>query len=206
MKKYIYIGVAALIAILCVVSGIQANSIKKYKQEVSELTTSLRAYSEENSKLNGKNREFALTIDQLNYTNDSLFVKMNDMRKQLGYKDKQIKELSYIASTAHRVDTLTFRDTLFVETMTPIDTTIRDKDDWYRCNVGLRYPSTISIEPTFKSEKYVITSVVRETVNPPKKCWIGRLFQRKHDVVIVDVVENNPFITNNKERFLTIVK
>lgn len=206
MKKYIYIGIASLIALLGITVGIQSYKLNEYKQHLTQTESSLRAYSEENSSLKESNRMFQLTVEDLNSLNDSLMIKINDTRKQLGIKDNKIKELSYIASTAHKVDTLVLRDTLFRDTNVKIDTTITDNDGWYRCNVGLYYPNKIKVEPTFKSEKYIITSSKRETVNPPKKCWIGRLFQKKRDVVVIDVVENNPFITNDKERFITIVK
>lgn len=206
MKKYIYIAIASLIAILGISVAIQTKRINNLKDRLTETQFSLSAYSEENSKLKKSNKMFILRVEDLENLNDSLMNKMNDMRKQLGIKDKQIKELGYLASTAHKTDTLRIRDTLFKDPDIKIDTTIKDKEGWYRCDVGLYYPNILVIEPSFKSEKYIITSQKRETVKPPKKCWIGRLFQKKHDVITIDVVENNPYITKDKERFITIVK
>lgn len=205
MKKYIYIAIISLIAVLGLVVGIQSYKIKRYKTDLTQSTATLAAYAAENSKIKQSNREFQLTIDNLKYSTDSLMSKMDSARRALKIKDKEIKRLGYIASTAHKVDTIEFRDTIFKEPSFKKDTTITDNNDWYRCDVGLEYPNKVSVSPTFKSEKYVITSTKRETVKPPKKCWLARLFQKKHDVVTIDVVENNPFITNNKERFITIV-
>ena len=205
MKKYIYIAIISLIAILGLVVGIQSYKIKKYKTDLTQSATTIAAYAAENSKIKESNKEFQLTIDNLKYSTDSLMSKMDSARRALRIKDKEIKRLGYIASTAHRTDTIRFRDTLFRDPSFSKDTTITDNNGWYRCDVGLEYPNKISISPTFKSEKYVVTSVKKETVGPRKKCWLARLFQKKHDVVTIDVVENNPFITNNKERFITIV-
>ena len=206
MKKYIYIGAVSLFVILGFVICIQTKELNSYKNRLAQTESSLRAYAQENSTLKGSNREFQLTIDDLNNSNDSLMIKLNDTRKQLKVKDKEIKRLGYIASTAHKSDTIRLRDTLFRDAKVNIDTTITDKDGWYKCDVGLYYPNKVKVAPTFKSEKSIVASVKKETVGPPKKCWLARLFQKKQNVVTVDVVENNPFIVSDKKRFIEIVK
>lgn len=204
MKKYIYIGVACLLVALLGIITLQSGRIKKFKQELIKTNATIEAYSNENYVLKKNNKTFMLTIDELNSLNDSLIVKINDVRKELNIKDKEIKRLGYLASTASKSDTIRFKDTLFVNKFKDADTTITD-NGWYKCNIKLRYPNEISINPTFKSEKYVLTSLKREPINKPKKTCIGRFFQKKHDVVTVDVVEKNPFIITDKERFITII-
>lgn len=205
MKKYIYIAIASLILILYLTTVIQNYRIKSYKNDLTQATATIAAYAAENSSIKKSNEMFMISIDDLKYSKDSLIQKMNEARKSLKIKDKEIQRLGYLLSTANKKDTIHFRDTLFKDADLKIDTTITDKDGWYRCCVGLEYPDKVMVEPTFKSEKYVITSLKKETVAPPKKCWIGRLFQKKRDVMTIDVVENNPFITNNKERFITVI-
>lgn len=206
MKKYIYIIIAGLTVLLLSTAIIQHNKIKKQEQKIEALVTTVNAYSNENSELKESNREFKLTVDQLNYFSDSLLTKLNKARKDLKIKDKEIERLEYLASIAQKTDTIRFRDTIFRDSFSGIDTTINDNNGWYRCYVGLEYPNKVTVGPTFKSEKYVVTSKKRENIDPPKKCWLARLFQKKHDVIIVDVVESNPYITNEKERFITIIK
>lgn len=206
MKKYIYIIIASLILALSSIAVIQSKKINKYKEDIEHLENTIDAYSNENSDLSKSNREFQITINNLNNMSDSLIQKLNEARKSIKIKDKEIKRLAYLASEASKKDTIRFTDTIFSEKMVCLDTVISDKNGWYRCNVGLKYPNEIVVAPTFKSEKCVITSSKRETINPPKKCWIGRLFQKKHNVVTIDVVESNPFITNGKERFIEIIK
>ena len=46
----------------------------------------------------------------------------------------------------------------------------------------------------------------RVTVDPPKKCWLGRLFQKKQTIVEVDVVEQNPYCTIKNQKFVKVVK
>ena len=52
----------------------------------------------------------------------------------------------------------------------------------------------------------MIVDYKKETINPPKKCAIGRWFQKKHKVVEVNVVEKNPYIENKQQRFTEFVK
>ena len=45
----------------------------------------------------------------------------------------------------------------------------------------------------------------KETIDPPKKNWLLRLFQKKHRVAEVEVVEKNPYINSEKQRFIEII-
>lgn len=129
---------------------------------------------------------------------------MNDVRKELKIKDDNLKQMQYLLSEATKKDTIVFRDTLFREPALNIDTLIGDK--WYQMRLGLKYPSTITTDPKFVSEKYIMVDYKKETINPPKKCWLLRLFQKKHKVVEVNVVEKNPYIENKQQRFIEIVE
>lgn len=202
--KLIIISICALlfVALGCTVA-IQNNKIKNISKELSTAVNNNKAYEAENSALKDKSIEFEYTIDQLNHSNDSLTQKLNDARKQLNIKDKNIKQLQYLASTNYKVDTLKIPgDTIFVEKF-KLDTTIRD--DWSRLKLNLEYPNKIVAEYEFKNETTIITSAVKETVNPPKKCWLGRLFQKKHTKLTVDVIQDNPYCTNNQERHIKIL-
>lgn len=204
IKKYINIGI--IILVISTLLGIctMYNTNKKLKQELEVSIANEKAFAEENSGLKDKNRAFQLTVEQLEYFNDSLITKMNEVRKELKIKDKNLKQMQYLLSEAQKRDTVIFRDTIFRDPELKVDTLL--SDNWYQIKLGLRYPNTIITEPKFISEKYVIVDYKKETVNPPKKCAIARWFQRKHKVVEVEVVEKNPYIENKKQRFIEIVK
>lgn len=147
---------------------------------------------------------FGSSVEQLNYYNDSILEKMNEVRKELGIKDKDLKQLQYLLSESQRRDSIVFRDTLFREPILNIDTIIGDK--WYQMKLGLRYPSTIITDPKFVSEKYIMVDYKKETINPPKKCWLLRLFQKKHTILEVNVIEKNPYIENKNSKFIEVIK
>lgn len=163
-----------------------------------------KAFMAENDTLKNRNRVFQFTIEQLEYTKDSLIVRMDSMRKVLSIKDKNLKQMQFLLSESRKRDTIVFRDTLFIDPNLDIDTVLGDK--WYSLYVRLTFPARIIAEPVFTSERYIFTSYRKETVKPPKKCFIGRLFQRKHEIMEVEVIDNNPYIKNKKQKFIEILK
>lgn len=199
--KWIVIGIGA---ILITSVSILIHNNRELKKDLSTATANIKAYSNENSSLKNSARVFQLTVKQLSYYNDSILQKMNEVRKELEVKDKNLKAMQYMLSEASKTDTIEFRDTIFREPALHIDTLLGDK--WYQMRLELRYPSTIITTPKFISEKYVIVNYKKETINPPKKCWLLRLFQKKHKVVEVNVVEKNPYIENKQQRFIEIVE
>ena len=204
MSKYIRIAlvVVFLLSALSTAFLYRQNNILQDKLSVS--ISNEKAYADENNILKDKNRVFQFTVDQLEYYNDSLLTKMNEVRKELKIKDENLKQMQYLLSEAQKKDTIIFRDTLFRDPLIKVDTLLGDK--WYQMKLGLRYPSTIITEPKFISEKYIIVDYRKETIEPPKKCFLARWFQKKHKVVEVEVVEKNPYIVNKQQRFIEFVK
>lgn len=204
VSKYIKIIIAALIVSLSIGSYILYTKNQRLQEELSVSVSNEKAFIAENSSLKNENRVFKFTVEQLNYYNDSILEKMNNVRKELDIKDKDLKQMQYLLSEAQRKDSIVFRDTLFKEPTLNLDTIIGDK--WYQMKLGLRYPSIIITEPKFTSEKYIVTSIKKETINPPKKCWLLRLFQKKHKILEVEVAEKCPYIENKQQRFVEIIE
>lgn len=199
-------GYTTIVVLLILVTS----SIALYKRnqnlikKIELVTLNQKAFISENSSLKNENRAFKFTIEQLEYYNDSILKKMNEVRKELNVKDKDLGAMQYILSEASKTDTVEFRDTIFSIPTLHIDTMLGDK--WYQINLELRYPNKIITTPKFISEKFVIINYKKETINPPKKCWLLRLFQKKHKVIRVEVVEKNPYIENKQHRFIEIIK
>lgn len=202
--KTLLITIGVLIIIL--VPTILYIQNQRLKEELSYTTINMNAYDLENSHLKDRILVYQFSVDQLNYLKDSILVEMNNVRKELKIKDDNIKRLEYIASTASRTDTIYIRetDTIFREPDFHIDTI--KQDEWYSLHLEMSYPNKVTVTPSFKSEKYIITHSRRETIKPPKKCAIGRWFQKKHNVLEVEIVEKNPYIINDKQKFVEIIK
>ena len=209
MKKIkIIIGaiIAAIITWLGTTVAITNSRINELNQEIAEVTTNIKAYELENSALKDDTIEFQYTIEQLNYSKDSLNQKINKLRKELKIKDKDIQKLQYIVSENSKKDSIFIHDTLFVEKV-KVDTTIGDS--WSKLRLQLEFPNIIVANYSFKNESLVTTYLKKETVNPPHKCALIRLFQRlfqkKHNVIHVEVREQNPYCETKEQKFINIV-
>ena len=183
IRKYINIGVVVIVGLLAISTYSLYRSNTSLKEELSVSKANEKAFIVENSGLKDQNRAFQFTVEQLEYFNDSLITKMNEVRKELKIKDRDLKQMQYLLSEAQKKDTIVFRDTIFRDPLVRVDTLLGDR--WYQLKLGLRYPSTIITEPKFVSEKYIIVDYRKETVDPPKKCFIARWFQKKHKGVVV---------------------
>ena len=203
VKKYIRIGIVILVSLLSISVYTLYTYNQKLKEETATLISNQKAFIAENSSLKNENRVFKFTIEQLNYYNDSILQKMNNIRKELKIKDKNLKQLQYLLSVSTKKDTVLFTDTIFRDKSLALDTIIGDK--WYNIRLGLKYPFYIYTEPTFTSEKYIIVNKKKETVNPPKKFFLFRWFQRKHWVMEVHIKEKNPYIKEIDNKFVEII-
>ena len=83
VKKYIRIGVIILISLIAVNTYTLYNRNQDLKEEISVSMSNQKAFIAENSSLKEENRVFKFTVEQLNYYNDSILQKMNDVRKEL---------------------------------------------------------------------------------------------------------------------------
>lgn len=200
MNKWLIIAIVLLLGVI----GICWKNIKYVEDKWKIAEANVKAYSNSLSEAGKKEVALQLTVDQLKYFNDSVLEQLNKTRKELKIKDKNLKALQHVSSSFTRIDTITLRDTLFKEPSFAMDTLIGDK--WYQLKLGLKYPSVITVKPEFKSEKHIIVSSKKETVNPPKKFFLLRWFQKKHRVVHINVVEKNPYVENESSKYIEIIR
>ena len=202
MNKYFIAAIVVLFATVGFMWKQVRDANEKWK--ISEGNVKAYASMFDNSKK--QNAALLLTVDQLEYFKDSVLQELDATRKELKVKDKDLKALQQVKSSFTRTDTITITqvDTLFKEPSLAIDTVLGD--EWYKLNLGLKYPSTIAVKPYFKSEKHIVVSSKKETVNPPKKFFLLRWFQKKHRVLHIDVVEKNPYVSDETSRYVEIIR
>ena len=203
IKLIIGIVITAIIIALSTTIVIMNNRINILNYEISNAITNIKAYELENSALRDDTIEFKYTIEQLNYSKDSLNHRINELRKDLKIKDKDIQKLQYMLSENQKKDSIVFiHDTLFRENI-KVDTTLND--NWSKLHLQLEYPNTVLAEYSFKNESLVTTYLKKETINPPHKCAFIRWFQKKHKVIYVEINEQNPYCEIKEQRFINIV-
>ena len=206
IEKLLITLVIALSILLCISIYIDRCRIAQNKSNEANL----KAYIALNDTLISTNRMFEFKASQLNYINDSLVNQMNTIRKNIGVKDKNLKGLGYIKSTVRIHDTVFVNRIRDGDKTLSIDTVINKK--WYQIEIDYKggrcneCKDTLVVSPKISSEKYVVISTSKEYVDAPKKWWLQRIFQKKEEVVDVKVVETNPYIYSDHERFIKVIK
>lgn len=203
LKNYVLLALLVITVGLVITVAIYNNITKKQKTEFEIAMNNYKALQSENQMLFGKNRIYKLTIDDLNSMTDSISMVLKSTQKELKIKNRQLVSMQYILDEFKKKDTIRFTDTIFIPELN-IDTTLFHP--YYQLNLHLEYPNIIFVEPIINNEKIVFVSNKRETIDPPKKWWIQRIFQKKHTVATVDVEDKNPYMITKKQRFIQIVE
>lgn len=202
MKKLVYI----LIGVIILVGTSMYWLYNKYQKLNTKYQTSIeniKAFDAELSGLKDDTRAYRLSIQQLNYFNDSITKKMNEVRKELGIKDSKIKQMQYKLSHVEKTDSIVLPDTVFVNSF-KLDTIMGD--EWYKNHIIMKYPNYIKFTPKFKLESFLFVDAKKETVEPPKKFFLLRWFQKKHTVLNITIKENNPYVETDRQKFIEIIE
>lgn len=193
---WIFIGVL----IISVIG--MAKYISKLNEEIGIYDNNFKALNLENDKNKNYAIAYKFSTEQLNYINDSIISELNNTRKQLKIKDKELKQLQSIKTEVHIRDSVFIRDTIFKESFIRLDTLLGD--EWYKTKLTLEYPNKIGLDMSYKSDISVIASTQKEIIGTPKKCFIGRWFQKKQKVIRVDVMDNNPYSEIKSKKFVIV--
>ena len=196
------IGICAIILMFGGVAYL-CSELSQYKNLYNKELTNVKAYQSENNNLKNQSIAHLMTIDQLISSKDSTDIALKEVLKKLDIKPKNVVSAGQVTSNIEKRDSIFLKDTVFIKNL-DLDTLIGDK--WYKAQIGLHYPARIDLAVSMQSVKHIIVHNKKETVNPPKKFWLWRLFQKKHTIQEVIVDEENPYIESGSQRFINIVK
>lgn len=202
-SKIIKFGIKILlciITILLIIGLIHRNSV--LQEEVSRTTANMKAMIAENDNLSNTNMAFQLTINELESMNDSISNKMVDVLEELKIKPKTVTQIQYQKEVITKRDTLILRDTIFINPTFKLDTCLSDQ--WSSTRLHLSYPGNIDINSKFNNEKYIIVHSKKEPIRP-HKCKFVNFFRRKHTVLEIDVIDKNPYVETERQRFVEII-
>lgn len=198
--NYIIIGIIGILIIVCFILH---SKLKTAQEDASRYASLSKAYATNLSKSNADKQVFQMTTDMLKVSNDSLIQKITEVSNKAGIKTSKLQQAQYIKKEIVKTDSIVLHDTIFNKRVN-IDTVIGNK--WVNTRLILKYPDSIKITSKVTLESYTFIYSKRETVNPPKKFFLFRLFQKKHIVLNIKVVENNPYVENKEQRFIEIIK
>lgn len=201
MKKYIVITTIIVIVGLIVYSIFLTLSNTKLNESLRLYDTNFKALSLEKDSLKNEALMYKFSTEQLEYINDSIITDLNNTRKQLAIKDKELLQMQYIKTEIHTKDSILIKDTIFRESFVGLDTTIRDR--WHTVAVSLK-PDKLTIDAKYISELQVFAKSSKEVLGTPKKCFVGRIFQKKYKVIRVEVYDINPRSVIKEKKFVII--
>lgn len=196
----------AIIAVLLLFGGIisnKNNTIEKLSQNIINKEYVINSYELERDSLMNEIIIQNRTISELNTSKDEINKKLMSKIHELNLKNDRITELEYLSQKASKRDSIFIKDTIFVDNFT-LDTVI--VDDWYRLHMTMMFPNLVVINPEFNSELIITKYYDKEYFGAPKKCWIGRLFQKKILVEKVNITENSPYIKTTIYRDIKITE
>ena len=188
IKLIIYTIIGAIITILIASLFISNKNLKK---DIKLYDNNFKALCLENSKLEDEVIAYRFNVEQLSYLNDSIINDLDSIRKELAIKDKEILQMQHIKTEISTKDSIFIKDTIFRESFVRLDTLLGD--EWYKIKLQLEYPNKIAIQAKYISDINVFAKSSKEIIGTPKKCWLGRMFQKKHKVIRVDVVDKCPY-------------
>lgn len=199
MKKLELYIICVLIAFIAILSFSYNRMLSDYEKAVNNN----KAYERLLDSTKNNNAQFQLTIKELKSSKDSVIQKMNDVVKELEIKNKNVKQIQYVRTTTYVMDSIHITDTIFKQDFS-LDTIIQD--DWHKLRLKLEYPAAIDVESSFKNETYIVAHAKKETIKPASKIFFVRWFQRKQQIIEVNVVQKNPYTENTEQRFIEVIK
>lgn len=174
----------------------------KLKEDIKVYDNNFKALNLENSELKDKIVAYKFDVEQLEFINDSIITDLNNTRRELGIKDKQLKQMQNIKTEIITKDSIFVRDTIFRNDFVKLDTLLGNK--WYTVKLGLEYPGNITIHASYKTDMSVFAYSSKEILGIQKKCAIGRFFQKKHKIIRVVIKDKNPHAVIKESKYVII--
>lgn len=201
IKKYIRtIKLIFIIVFVFIISILTINN-RKLRNSVSVYDNNFKALNLEKDSIDKAAIAYRFDIEQLEYINDSIIKDLNNTRKELQIKDNEILQMQSIKTEISTKDSIFIKDTIFRDNFIRIDTIV--SDNWHTTKISLQ-PSKLTVETKYRSELQVFAKSSKEIIGTPKKCFIGRWFQKKHKVIRVDVMDKNPNAVITDKKFIII--
>lgn len=201
MRDKIILLLFVIASLLSVLMYILCNRLRAVGRERDDYAMAAKAYASACEDSEDESRVFRLRISELTASSDSLMRRVDSLRRELGVRDKRLRAVHYRSTVVERRDTIVLR---VPAVTTDVDTVI--DDGWVRTAVSLRRPDSLSVATRVRNETTIVVKTRRETVEPPKRFFLLRLFQRKHTVVTVVAKEGNPWCETREARSVEIVE
>ena len=179
----------------------QNNQLSKKNKEIDRITNNIKAYESIATDKEAHNRVLQLTINELNYSKDSLVQYINQVKKENKVKDKNLTSASVInteikdsVKTVIKREAIDFEEELKLNPLTTI--IVRRKDSILTAKIDLKNQQTILI---YKKKEYK---------NFYKNSWVRfwHFDWRRIETKEYQIVNTNPLIKVTGTRIVEVPK
>lgn len=191
---------AVIAALLAAALHVSCRRLSAVAKERDDYAADVKAYSAALSDATGGERVLRLRVSELEASGDRQLRAMDSLRREVGVRDMRLRSMHRRVTVVSRADTVLVPDTVVAARL---DTVV--DDGWVRTSVSLA-PGRVAVSSLVRNETTLIVSSRRETVRPPRRFPLFRLFQRRHTVVTVKAVEANPWCATREARSVEIVQ
>ena len=200
MSSKLLLPVSSVAVILLAVVYVLYLRLRAVASERDDYAADVKAYSAALSDATGGERVLRLRVTELEASGDAQLRAMDSLRREIGVRDRRLRSMHRRVTVVERADTVLVPDTVVTASL---DTVV--DDGWVRTSVSLA-PGRVAVSSLVRNETTLIVSTRRETVRPPRRFPLFRLFQRRHTVVTVKAVEANPWCATREARSVEIVQ
>lgn len=179
-------------------------SLTTANKNISRLESNEKAYvngtkiwKDKEDRYVTESRTFQKTIRDLKYEKDKITKKQNAIINDLKLDIKKLNQVGYVSTKI---------DTVLVSTKIT-------KDSCYVFDYGPQMKATFCIKdssatyrPEIANDLSLFFTDKRETIEPPKKFFISRWFQKKHTIVMATAINSNKYVKTDTLQFTYIVK
>jgi hypothetical protein len=157
------------------------------------------SYKDQAGKWHSNSIEQNKTIAQLKYAKDSSSMALKTLAKEYNIKVKNITASGVVKTTLKSETTIhyvpTYKDTTYDLSSPPyIIETIRIHND------------SLSRKLDISNKQNLVWYTKKQTIDPPKKFFLLRWFQKKQNVTYVDIINDNLLIKTTSQQFQIITK
>lgn len=176
---------------------LQHNKIKSINKEVERLSNNIEYYQNIQDTLSNNNRLLRLTINEFSNSRDSVIAQLNETRKELGIKDRQLVQAQSQKQQIIVDTTVIVKDNNFIKEIKPNELTsiIIAKTD-----------SILTAKLSIENTQTLFISSKKQYKNQYKS-WLKRLIKfdfKKQTVYNYSIQNSNDIIKITDTRLVTV--
>lgn len=138
-----------IMSIFTAIIFLQQNQLKKQDKELDRLNNNIFYYQEQCDSVKNSNRTLQLTVEEFDNSKDSIIRKLNDTRKELNIKKKQLKQAQYQQQQIKLDTTIIVKQDDFEEVIKPNELTsiiIAKTDSILTAKIDIKNEQTLFIQ------------------------------------------------------------